>query len=326
MITASQPLSLPPLSVGIDVSKEFLDVDCYPNRARLHVDYTRAGLQKLVEHLRRFNVQRIVLEASGGYECKVVRALNSAGYDVAVVNPRPVRDFAKSLNILAKTDPIDAAVIARFGAERTPSITVPPTPEQENRQALVSRRRQLVEQRTAEFNRQQQAENAMVLKSIKTVIRLLDKQIKGLEKAIDQSIAEDPRTAACEKELREVVGVGVGTSRVLITELPELGTLNRAKITSLVGLAPFNHDSGIHKGKRAIGGGRFTVRSALYMATVTALRANAVIKIYYRRLRAAGKLVKVAIVACMRKLLIHLNQRLHALFQATPFQAASVPA
>jgi transposase len=311
--------SYPSRSVGVDVSKDSLDVNAYPLPARLKTTNDLDGLAKLLRHLSAFTVDRVVVEATGGYERMVVRNLQAAGYIVCVINPRQAHDFAKALGILAKTDRIDAAVLARFGVDIRPNPTPPVSAVQETRDALVARRRQLLHMLTAEMNRLQQTQDPAARASVEAVLKILNEQVAVLDNAVEQSIAQDPAALAREKELRKVVGIGAVVSRTLITELPELGTVSRGRITALVGLAPYNHDSGRLKGQRAIGGGRFTVRSTLYMATLTAIRANKVIVAHYQKLRKAGKAFKVAMVACMRKLVIHLNEQLRKLGrQPTP--------
>ena len=306
-------------SVGVDVGKHSLDVDAYPQPARLKTANDLDAVATLLRHLSTLTVDRVVVEATGGYERLVVRSLQAAGYVVCVINPRQARDFAKALGILAKTDRIDAAVLARFGCDVRPPQTPATSAIQQMRDALVARRRQLLQMRTAEMNRLQQTEDPTARASVEALLKVLNEQVAAMDNAIEQSIAQDPAALAREKELRKVVGIGAIVSRALITELPELGTVGRQRITALVGLAPFNHDSGQLKGIRAIGGGRFAVRSALYMATLTAVRANEVIRSHYKRLREAGKAFKVAMVACMRKLLIHLNEQLRKLgLQPTP--------
>jgi transposase len=306
-------------SVGVDVSKHSLDVDAHPSPAILKTTNDVDGVAKLLRHLGELTVDRVVIEATGGYERLVVRALQAQGYFVCVINPRQARDFAKAIGKLAKTDPIDAATLARFGTDIRPARTAAVTAVQEMRGALVARRRQLLHMRTEEMNRLQQTDEPAARASIEIVLKLLNEQVTVQDNAIEQSIAQDPTALAREKELRKVVGVGAVVSRTLIAELPELGTVSRGRITALVGLAPYNHDSGLLKGIRAIGGGRFTVRCALYMATLTAVRANEVIRAHYQRLRKAGKAFKVAMVACMRKLVIHLNEQIRKLqLQPTP--------
>ena len=300
--------SYAPVNVGVDVSKASLDVDMVPTPAPLQVSNDQAGFARLLAHLSGRQVQRVVIEGTGGYERPVVRALREAGYVVCLINPRRARDFAKSIGALAKTDRIDAAVLARFGADVRPEPTAAPKLGQEHQAALVIRRRQLVGMRAAELNRLQQQQDVSALASVQTVIDFLSEQVADLDRQIEESIEADPQSAARDKALRQVPGVGAVVSRTLLAELPELGSVSRGRIAALAGLAPFADDSGTIKGKRSIQGGRFAVRRVLYMAALTACRVNPVIRSFHQRLRKAGKSFKQAIVACMRKLLIHLNE------------------
>lgn len=293
--------------VGVDVSKRTLDVNTWPLTRAQAFDNTPDGIATLVAAMRALRPRLIVLEATGGYQRAAVAALQRAGLPVAVVNPRPVRDYAKALNILAKTDRIDAGVIARFGADTQPRPLAAPDESLENRDDLVTRRKQLVEQRTAERNRMDHVRRDSIRKSIEKHIRFLDQQVAELDQQIDRAVKEDPKAHAVAKALRTTKGVGKVVSSTLVAEVPELGTVDRQRLAALVGLAPYNDDSGQHRGQRHIRGGRAAARNVLYMAALVAIRFNHVIKQQYDRLRANGKTFKVAIVACMRKLLIHLN-------------------
>jgi transposase len=328
---ASSAASYPACWAGVDVSKDHLDVNCYPRPAHVRGStYLRArndaeGIARVLEHLERLQVHAVVVESSGGYERPLMHALHQAQRTVSLMNPRRVRDYARALGKQAKTDPIDALVLARFGADVRPAATPPPPPGQEEREALVVRRRQLIQMRTAEKARHQQTWEAAAQSSIEAMLKVLDEQIAELDRLIEQSVKHDPEALAKEQELRKVVGIGPVVSRVLVTELPELGTLDRGRIAALVGLAPFNHDSGKFKGQRAIGGGRFGVRCALYMGTLTATKANPVIKAYYQKLRSRGKAFKVAMVACMRKFVIYLNQKMRELLSRRQQAMAATP-
>jgi transposase len=249
----------------------------------------------------------VVLEATGGYQRRVVAALAAAGKTVAVVNPRQVRDFARGLGILAKTDRLDARVIARFGQQAQPRPSENSSEKQAAFRELVTRRRQLVEFRTAEKNRLETSTAKTVRKNIRHMLEQLDKQIRQLEEAIGQLIESDDELAAKAALLGTVPGVGPVTTTSLLVELPELGCLNRRQVAALVGVAPFNRDSGKFHGRRAIWGGRAAVRSVLYIAALTARRSNPIIREFALRLEAAGKPFKVVITACMRKLLVVLN-------------------
>jgi len=293
--------------VGIDVSKKSLDVALLPEGKSFNVPNNTDGLARLLEHLPQPGACLIVVEATGGYQRRLVAEATAAGHRVAVVNPRQVRDFARSLGILAKTDKIDAKVIARFAQHIQPRI-VDKTPEkQAELQQLVARRRQLVGLRTAESNRMETASSKEVRKSIRQVLDLLKKQIERVEKQIAALIEANDDWKHKADIVDSAPGVGPKTAAALVAELPELGKLNRRQIAALAGLAPFNRDSGNFRGKRAIWGGRGTVRSALYMAALTARRCNSVIRKFAQRLEAQGKRHKVVMTACMRKLLVILN-------------------
>ena len=293
--------------VGIDVSKKSLDVCIFPGRKHLAICYDDKGLKQLLRKLPPKGTCLVVMEATGGYQRKAATALLDAGHHVAVVNPRQVRDFAKGLGILAKTDRIDASVIARFGQQIHPRILVKPPKELAELEELVVRRRQLINLRTAEKNRCETDTTEFIRQSIQQVIDLLNQQIKEIEKKIDALVKSNDDWKDKSDLLVSVPGVGLITVASLLAELPELGLLNRQEIAALVGLAPFNRDSGRFRGKRTIWGGRASVRSVLYMATLTAKQHNPKIKAFAERLKAEGKEFKVIMVACMRKLLTILN-------------------
>ena len=293
--------------VGIDVAKDSLDFCVLPEETRQKLSYDAKGLKQLLRQLPDAGTCLIVVEATGGYQRRVVAELANAGHLVAVVNPRQVRDFAKGLGILAKTDRIDARVIALFGQHVRPRTIAKNHEKQEELQQLVTRRRQLIDLRTAETNRQELRTSQPVQQSLQKVIDLLNKQIEGIEKEIAGVLESDDEYKAKGDIIQSVPGVGKVTTVSLLAELPELGSLNRQEITALVGLAPFNRDSGRFHGKRSIWGGRAAVRSVLYMAALTARRCNPVIKAFAQRLEDQGKPFKVVLVACMRKLLVILN-------------------
>ena len=295
-----------PIFVGIDVSKAGLDVAVRPMGSREFVANDAAGIEILVERLRELQPALIVLEATGGVERAVTRALASAEFPVVVINPRQVRDFAKATGQLAKTDTIDAAVLARFGEAVRPALRPLPDEVTWELRAVVTRRRQLTEMIVAETNRLSGASKA-VRKRINAHLRWLETELKRADKDLDQSIRQSPIWRENEDLLRSVPGMGPVISRTLLAELPELGRLNRKQIAALEGVAPLNRDSGTLRGRRSIWGGRATVRAALYMGALVASRRNAVIQTFYRRLRNAGKAPKIALVACMRKLLTILN-------------------
>jgi transposase len=295
--------------VGIDVSKKRLDVALRPNNESFSVANDARGIAALVRRLRKLAVRRVVLEASGGYEIAASAELAAAGLPVAVVNPRQVRDFARAGGRLAKTDAIDARVLAHFAELMQPPTR--PLPDAQGRafMALVARRRQLVEMRTAESNRRARAPKC-VRRGIVANVRWLKKQLTELDAELEQAIRNSPVWSEKERLLRSVPGVGSVTVSTMLANLPELGTLDRRKLAALVGVAPFNHDSGKFRGQRRIWGGRAQVRAVLYMCTLSAARSNPVLKAYYGRLLAAGKKPKIALTACMRKLLTILNAML----------------
>lgn len=292
--------------VGIDVSKAQLDVAIRPTGEKESFANDKAGIKALVKRLAKIEPTLIVLEATGGYERQVTRALVSADLPVVVVNPRQVRDFAKATGQLAKTDSIDAAVLAHFAEVIRPELRPLPDVVTLELRALTARRRQILEMIAAENNRLAMTSKA-VAKRIDAHIRWLEQELERANQELDRAIEQSPIWKENDELLRSAKGIGPVTSRTLLAELPELGTLDRKQISALVGVAPFNRDSGSLKGRRSIWGGRAPVRCALYMATLVATRRNPVIRDFYKRLTAKGKLFKVALVACMRKLLTILN-------------------
>jgi len=292
--------------VGIDVSKAQLDVAIRPTGEKESFANDKAGIKALVKRLAKIEPTLIVLEATGGYERQVTRALVSADLPVVVVNPRQVRDFAKATGQLAKTDSIDAAVLAHFAEVIRPELRPLPDVVTLELRALTARRRQILEMIAAENNRLAMTSKA-VAKRINAHIRWLEQELERANQELDRAIEQSPIWKENDELLRSAKGIGPVTSRTLLAELPELGTLDRKQISALVGVAPFNRDSGSLKGRRSIWGGRAPVRCALYMATLVATRRNPVIRNFYKRLTAKGKLFKVALVACMRKLLTILN-------------------
>ena len=293
--------------VGIDVAKDSLDVCLLPTEQAFTVTNDPDGFRQLVGQLPAAGTCLVVIEATGGYQRRVVAALVAAGHTVAVVNPRQVRDFARGLGILAKTDRLDARVIARFGQHAQPRPIEISSEKQAELQELVTRRRQLVELRTAEKNRLETATAKTVRKNIRHMLEQLDKQVGQLEDQIGKLLESDPELSSKAALLETVPGVGTVTITSLLVEVPELGRLNRQQIAALIGVAPFNRDSGKFHGRRAIWGGRAAVRSVLYMAALTARRCNPLIREFANRLEAAGKPFKVVLTACMRKLLVILN-------------------
>lgn len=296
--------------VGIDVSKDRLDGHVRPSGEAFVAGRDAAGLEALVATLRRLAPTLVVLEATGGYETVVASAIAAAGIALAVVNPRRIRDLAKARGRLAKTDRIDAEVIARFAETVRPEARPVAAAEAQALGEQVARRRQVIDMIVAEKNRQRLVAAPRIRKAIARHLALLQEELSEIDRDIDAAIRACPVWLEDAGLMTSVPGVGPGLARTLVAELPELGKLDRRKIAALAGLAPFNHDSGKMKGKRAIGGGRPVVRTALFMATLVACRHNPVIKAYWDKLRAAGKLPKQALVACMRKLLVILNAML----------------
>ena len=292
---------------GLDVAKHALDLAVEPGGFVGSFPYDPAGLDGLVRTLNARGVRMLVMEATGGMEVRVAAELVAAGIQVAVVNPRQVRDFARSTGKRAKNDRIDAVVLARFAHAVRPEPRGIPEPEQRLLNDLTARRRQLIGVRTMELNRLQQAADPALRTSHQSLIDALNRQIDDLDGRIGEVIKAGPVWRLREQLLRGVPGVGPGTARTLLAEMPELGSLTRGQVAALAGLAPYDHDSGALKGRRCIFGGRAPVRSALYMAALTATRLDGPVGAMYRRLRAAGKCFKVAITAAMRKLLTILN-------------------
>lgn len=291
---------------GIDVSKENLDLCLLPNAVSQRFSNDESGCAQLAQLLSDAAPSRVVFESTGGLEMLAVGSLCAVSLPVVVVNPRQIRDFAKACGLLAKTDKLDAKIIALFGQRIAPEIRPLKDEAAQQLSALISRRRQLVDMQAAEKNRLSAAAKA-VRPGIVQHIEWLEQQIGCFDDDISSFIQASPTWKAKEQILTSVKGIGPVTASTLLASLPELGTVSRHKISALAGLCPYNRDSGKHKGKRSIWGGRAAVRSVLYMAALTAVRFNPVIKAFYERLRQAGKLHKVAITAAMRKLLVILN-------------------
>ena len=292
--------------IGIDVSKERLDIGSYPSGECQSMAHDEASIEGLVAQWRELRPRLIVLEATGGFERRLSRALASAELRFTIVNPRHVRNFAKATGQLAKTDRMDALILARYAEAIRPAVRPLPDEATQELQALIARRRQIIEMMVAEKNRLRSAPKA-VTKRIKAHLRWLEAELGRANKDLDQAIRQSPIWKENEDLLQSAPAIGPAVSRTLIAELPELGKLNRKQIAALVGIAPISRDSGKFKGHRSIWGGRATVRSCLYMAALVASRHNPTIRAFYNRLRTAGKCPKVALVACMRKLLTILN-------------------
>lgn len=300
----------PPLTfVGIDVSKTTLDIALRPSDATFTATNDEAGIVTVVARLQPLRPTLIVLEATGGYELPMVGALLTAALPVVVVNPRQVRDFAKATGRLAKTDTIDARILARFAEMVQPAVRPVPDEATQALRAILTRRRQLVGMLTAEKNRLPKAATP-VRPRIQAHLAWLEQELAILDTDLTTAIRQSPVWREQENLLRGVPGIGPVVSRTLLADLPELGTLNRKQIAMLVGVAPLNRDSGTLRGRRTVWGGRAAIRAALYMATLVATKRNPVIQGFYQRLRATGKAPKVALVACMRKLLTILNAML----------------
>jgi transposase len=305
--------------VGVDVSKDNLDVASWTSNEYKRFQNDPIGIQELIEWLKPLQVELIVLEATGGLELPFVAELAFEKMPVAVVNPRRIREFARSISQLAKTDKLDARVIAHFGAATHPEARKLPTNDEEKLTALITRRRQIIEMLTAEKNRLHSARFSMK-ERIETHLSWLESELRDLDNEITKFIHQSPVWKEKDELLRSVPGVGPVTSATILAMLPELGTLNRKKIAALVGVAPVNKDSGRRQKKRRVYGGRANVRSVLYMAALSASKHNPRIKAFYDHLIRMGKEKKVALTACMRKLLVILNAiiRVNQNFTLTP--------
>lgn len=297
-------------SIGIDVSKSRLDCAVYPTGEVFAVHNTAAGLKQLLTRVLALDPEIVVLESTGGLEAEAAAALAMAKVPVAIVNPRRIRDFAKATGHLAKTDVIDAQVIAHFGAAVKPPVYRPPTPEEQQLDSLTARRRQLFAELVAERNRLGSLPPEMKLAraDIRRHMTWLKKHIETTTASLEQQLAGNAEYQKRSDLLCSVPCVGPITACTLLSGLPELGKLNRKQVAALAGVAPFNCDSGKRTGKRAIWGGRAEVRATLYMATLVGTRYNSVLKATYEKLVHGGKAKKLALTACMRKLLLILNQ------------------
>ena len=307
-----------PIVVGVDVSKDRLDVHVEPTGEAFAVARDAAGLEALVGRLGPLAPKTIAVEATGGFEMVVVASLAAASLPMVVVNPAQVRAFAKAIGKRAKTDPIDAAVIARFVGATKPEVR--PLPDEETRQLsdLVTRRRQIIQMIVAERQREKRAP-ARMKKSILRLLKALQKELTEIDSEIDDAVRGSPVWRASEDLLASVPGVGSTIARTLLAELPELGRLDRREIAALAGLAPYTRQSGQWRGKSFIGGGRATVRAALFMGAMTAVRYNPALRAFHQRLIAAGKPKMVALIAVARKLLTILNAILR---DKKPWQSA----
>jgi len=296
--------------VGIDVSKSTLDVCIEPAVQTLHVAYDEAGIKQIVVRLKEVNPTLIVMEATGGLEVRIATALAGKGLPVAVINPRQARDFAKATGQLAKTDQVDAAVLAAFAQAIRPQVRPLKDADTRALDDMVSRRRQLIDMRVQETLRLGTAASKPLEKSLNKHIAWLDKQIAKIDTDLTNRLRKSDIWRTKDDLLRGIPGVGPVTTLTMLAKCPELGKLNRREIAALIGVAPLANDSGKHRGKRFVWGGRADVRAVLYMAAVSAIKHNDSIKAFAERLRKTGKPPKVVIVACMRKLLTMMNSML----------------
>lgn len=308
--------------IGIDVAQDTLELYFLPEQQARSLAYADSELQALVQELRSMAPALVVVEATGGLERALVAQLSAAQLPVAVINPRQARDFAKATGELAKTDRVDARILALFGERIRPEVRPLPDADLQEVQALLGRRRQLLEMLLSERNRLRLA-HPRVRSSIQGLIEVLERELHASEADLDRLLERSPGWKVKEDLLRSVPGVGPQTARTLLAELPELGRLSRHEIAKLAGVAPLARDSGKRRGSRSIWGGRAVVRRALYMAALTAVRHNPVLRTFYARLCTAGKPKKVALVACMRKLLVILNSMLRHQASWCPTHAAA---
>ncbi len=296
--------------VGIDISKDSLDVCIDPGAEALHVAYDHKGIEAICQRLKTESPTLIVVEATGGLEMRLASELAALGLSIAVINPRQARDFAKATGQLAKTDRVDAAILAAFAKAIRPQVRALKDAETRALDDLVSRRRQLIAMRVQETLRLGTAASKPMQKSLNAHIAWLDKQITEIDTDLTQRLHDSDVWRTKDDLLRGIPGVGVVTSQTMIAKCPELGTHNRREIAALIGVAPLANDSGKHRGKRFVWGGRADVRAVLYMAAISAIRFNTKIKAFAERLKLTGKPAKVVIVACMRKLLTIMNAML----------------
>lgn len=296
--------------IGIDVAKGHLDLYEDVDKRHLRFENNRTGIRKCVKQLTSVKPELIVLENTGGYELELAIALTEASLPVAVVNPRQVRDFGRATGRLAKTDRIDAMLLARYAATMNPPRRTLPDSQARGMKALVARRTQLIKMRMAEINRQEHLHDQTIARSIAAVIRTLDREIRKVEQQLEELINHQHELQQKKKALISVPGIGVTTATMLLVEVPELGQLNRRQIAALIGVAPINRDSGNFRGKRMTGGGRRSVRKRLYMPTVVACHHNPVLKLFYQRLLNNGKTKMTALIAVMRKMITIMNSML----------------
>ena len=303
------PSQKPRCSIGIDVAKDTFQAADSTRQDNISFAYDAAGIKALLQWLDRFSVELIVLEATGGYQRRLVTALAEHQLPVVVANPRQVRDFAKAKNILAKSDRIDASVIADFAAVIKPKIRPLPDESQQHLTDLVARRNQLMGMKTQEKNRLAQRPGKLLTKSLERSIRTLEKEIGKIETLIEKALAACPELSFKAAELDKAAGVGKTSSIALVATMPEIGTLNRREVVALAGLAPFDFDSGKFKGQRHIWGGRAAARQVLYMVALSAIKWDDAMKTFYENLLQRNKKKKVALTAVMRRILVRLNAK-----------------
>lgn len=292
--------------VGIDVGKSFLDICIYETNEYFQVDNTPTGIRQLVNKIKRYKLTRVLVEATGGYERAVVEACAEQALPIIIVTPIKVRQFAHAQGILAKTDKIDAHLIAQFGVVMQPEVRILPTKNIRKVRDLTARKRQLMETRTQELKRQHKAQPS-IASTHRRMIKMLDKEIEWVNQQLEKEVAKIDDWQQTKEILLSAPGIGAGVAYTLLGELPELGKLSHRKIAALCGLAPFNHESGTMAKKRRIRGGRAPIRTVLYMAMLSAIQHNPVMKQFYSKLIAQGKHKKVALTACMRKMMTILN-------------------
>ncbi len=294
-------------NIGIDISKNNFDVVIHETKTHQRFDMTKEDIKKSITWMKKYQPERVVLEATGGYERQLVAALLTAGISTAVMNPRNIRNFARSLNKLAKTDKIDATIIAQYGAIIQPKTTNVFNHQNQELKLLISRRDQLIQMRAVEKNHRENVTNEEIFKSIVAIIDHLTQEIEQIDKIIDKHIKSNSSMKEKVEQLKTVPGIGDRTATIILSELPELGLFNRRQIAAMVGVAPMNRDSGKFRGRRMTGSGRYRVRKALFMAMLTVVRQDSKLKKFYQKLVESGKAKMVALIATMRKLLIILN-------------------
>ncbi|MBK1875179.1 IS110 family transposase [Marinobacter sp. 1-3A] len=295
-----------PVNIGVDVGKANLDIALHPSGEFYSIPNSEAHIRRFVKILKGYSIERIVVEATGRYEHALVQACDQAGLPIIVVNPTSVRRYAQAIGVLAKTDRIDAQVIAKYAATLKPEFKPIPDKTSQKIKDLLTRRGQLLEMSTMEKNRLQILPKTLH-RSIKSLLKMLQSQIETITKQIEQEVAKVDHWRIKSEILTSVPGVGKVLTYTLLSELPELGSLNRKEIAALVGVAPINRDSGKLNGKRRIRGGRHRIRTVMFMAMLSSIQCNPVFKRFYEHLKAQGKVPKVALIACMRKMIVVLN-------------------